>query len=129
MVIASGDQRRSSRRTERGGVELGVAQSRICNSVQCRCRDHASKRTANAIPLIVGHDEQDIGCTLGRHYARRPPWLGLRGKFLDGAAELRRRWWKLFALKRRRSAWRTRNANDLLGYRSGRKACAKEDAQ
>ena len=69
VMVAAGDQRRPRRRAQRGGVELGVAQPRLRDPVQRRRRDDAAERAADAIALVVGHDQQDVGRALGRHDA------------------------------------------------------------
>src|SRR5262249_4633398 len=35
------------------------------------CRDHAAECAGNTVALIIGHDEQDVGCTLGWHHLHR----------------------------------------------------------
>ena len=69
VVVASGDQRRPRGRAKRGGVELRVAQPGLRDAVQRRRRDDAAEGAADAIALVVGHDEQDVGRALGRHDA------------------------------------------------------------
>ena len=90
VVVAAGDQRGARGRAERGGVELGVAQPGVRDAVQRRRRDDAAERAADAVALVVGHDQQHVGRALRRHDARRPPGLGVLGAFLDHAAERRR---------------------------------------
>jgi hypothetical protein len=69
----------------------------------------------HAITLIIGHDQQHVWGTLGRHNGRRPIRLGVLRIFLDHAAELRRLRRKLLAIERHRSAGRPWRARDLLG--------------
>ncbi len=114
VMVAAGDQRRPRRRAERGGVELRVAQSRLGDAVQRRRRDDTAEGARHAVALVVGHDEQHVGRALGRHDARRPPGLGIRGAFLDHAAELQRRRRDLFSVDRGRGARRPQLARDLL---------------
>ncbi len=119
MVVASGDQRRPRRRAQRGRVEFGVAQPRLGDAIQRRSGYDATKGAADAISLVVGHDEQNVGRTLGRHNGRWPPRFGFLGILLDHAAEF---WlWRrdLIPLDRGRGAGRTRRARDLLGNCSG----------
>ena len=79
VMVAAGDQRRPRRRAERGRVELRVAQARLRDAVQCGRRNDAAERAGNAVPVIVGHDQQDVRRTLGRHHLRRPVRLRLVG--------------------------------------------------
>src|SRR5271155_604414 len=95
-------------------MKVGEAQSRLGNAVDCGRRDDPAKRARNTVALVVGHDEQDVGRTLGRHYLRRPPRSGLFGVFLDDTAEFRRRWRELFPVEGGRGAGRTRNTIYLL---------------
>ena len=96
------------------GMELRIAQPGLRDPVQRRGRDDAAKCAADAIALVVGHDEQHVGRTLGRHHARRPPGLGIVGAFLDHAAEFRGRRRELLAVDRGRGAGGTQHAGDLL---------------
>ncbi len=92
MVIAAGDQRGAGRRAERCRVEIGVAQAVGGDAIERRGRDHAAEGRGGAEADVVGHDEQDVRRTFGRHDAHRPIRLRLRGVELDRAAEgLRRR--------------------------------------
>src|ERR1700689_148591 len=96
-------------------MELGVAQSGVGNTIHRRRRNDAAKGARNAIALIVGHDEKDVGRAFGRHDAWRPPWRGILGAFLDHAAK-RHRWWReLLSVKRHGGVGRTESAGDLLG--------------
>src|SRR5207247_11305458 len=70
-------------------VELRVAQPGLLDTVQRRRRDDAAEGAADAVTLVVGHDEQNVGCTLGGHNGWRPPRLRVRGVLLDYAAEFR----------------------------------------
>ena len=96
MMIAPGDQRRPCGRAQRGGVELGVAKSRLGDPVQCWCRDNTAERATDAIPLVVGHDQQHVGRTLRRHDTRRPPGFRILGALLDYTTEIWRWWRELF---------------------------------
>ena len=117
MMVAAGDQRRPRGRAQRGGVELRVAQSRLGDAIQRGRRDDAAEGARNAVALVVGHDEQDVGRALGRHDARRPVRLGIHGAFLDHAAERQRRRRELFPVNRDGGTGRTGRAGDLLGLR------------
>ena len=89
VVVAAGDERRARGRAERGGVELRVAQSRLRDAIHGRRRDDAAKGAGDAVALIVGHDQQDVGRAFGRDHCRRPIGLGIFGVHVDHAAELR----------------------------------------
>ena len=114
VVVAAGDQRRARGRAKGRGIEMGVAQPSLCHAVQRRRRDHAAKRAAYAIALIVGHDEEHVGRSLGRDDPRRPPRLRVFGALLDHAAKLRRRWGELTAADRGRRAGLAQHARDYL---------------
>src|SRR6266481_9486135 len=92
-MIAASDQRRPRGRAKSRGVELRVTQSRLGYAIHRGRRDYTAKGARHAVALVIGHDEQDVRRTLGRHDARRPVWLGIGGGFLDHAAE-RQRWWR-----------------------------------
>src|SRR5271165_2331094 len=77
MVIAAGDQRGPRRRAERRRMELNVAEPRLGNAVQVRSGDDAAEGARYAVALVIGHDEEHVGGTLGRHHARRPPGRGI----------------------------------------------------
>src|SRR5437667_10014960 len=93
MMVTAGDQRRPRGRTERGGMELDVAQPCFGDAVQRRRRNDPAESAGNAVALVIGHDEQDVRRTLGRHDTRWPVRLGIGGSFLDHAAE-GHRWWR-----------------------------------
>ncbi len=57
VMVAAGDERRTGRRTERGRVEVRVAQPVLCDAVQSRRRNHAAKRARRPEPAVVGHDQ------------------------------------------------------------------------
>ena len=54
-------------------MELGVTQASIGDAVQRRGRNDAAEGAADAIALVVGHDQQHVGGALGRHDARQTP--------------------------------------------------------
>ena len=91
VVVAAGDDRGPRRRAERGRMELGVLQPHLRDAVHRRRRDDAAEGARHAVARVVGHDEQHVGRTLGRHDVRRPVRLGVLGAEADGAAELRGR--------------------------------------
>src|SRR5262245_48140920 len=97
MVIATRDYRRPRRGTKRGGVELRVAQPRLCDAVHGRRRNNAPKGTRHPVTLVVSHDEQDVGRAFGWYNARRPVWFRIDRAFLDHATKFQLRRWKLFS--------------------------------
>src|SRR5207237_3771586 len=98
MMVAPRDKRGTRGRTERGGMELRVAQTRFGDAIHRGRRDDATERARNAVALVIGHDEQDVGRAFGRYDARRPVRRGILDAFLDYAAE-RHRWWRdMFSL-------------------------------
>src|SRR5438067_1208242 len=100
MMVAAGDQRGPRGRTERGGMKLYIAQSRLRDAVQRGRRDDPAEGARNAVALVIGHDEKDVRRTLGRHHPRWPVRLGIRGGLLDHPTE-RHRWWRdLFPVNR-----------------------------
>jgi len=69
--LAPRDKRGTRGRTERGGMELRVAQTRFGR------RDHRGRRddatvTVECRSLGHPHDEQNVGRAFGRYDARRP---------------------------------------------------------
>src|SRR5262249_40734918 len=104
VMIAAGDQRRPRGRAERGGVELRITQSRLRDAVHGRRRDDTAKGAGHAVTLVIRHDEQDVGRALARYYSRWPIRFGLLGVHVDGTAERRRLWRKIFSVNRRRGA-------------------------
>ena len=115
VMVTPGNDRRPRRRTERGGMELRIAQSHLRYAVHGGGRNDAAERACDPIPLIVGHDQQDIRCAFGRHDLRRPVGLGVLGVEADLATERRRRIGKVVAVDSRGGARRSRNARRLLG--------------
>src|ERR1700674_2605853 len=95
-------------------MELGIAQSRLGNAVDRGRRDDPAKRAGNTVALVIGHDEQNVRRTLGRHDARRPPGNGILSAFLDHATEFRGQWRKLFSVECGGGAGRARNTSYLL---------------
>src|SRR5689334_1761245 len=117
VMVATGDQRSPSRRAQRSGMELRVAQAHVGDMVKPRRWDDATERAGDAIARIVAHDQQNVGCTFWRNYFGRPIWLRLRGIEADFAAELRWRWRQIISVDRRCCAGRARHACRLLGPR------------
>src|SRR5277367_5624921 len=125
MVVAAGNQRCPRRRAKRRGVELYVAQPGLGNAILVWCRDDTAEGAGHAVPLVIRHDEKDVGGPLGRHDARRPPGRGILSDFLDDSAEFRWWWRDLLPVNRRRGARRTRRAGDLLGGGRSNRCCEK----
>ena len=98
VMVAPGNQRGARRRAERGGVNVIVAQTGLRDPIHRRCRDDAAEGAGHAEARVVGDDEQDVGRTLGRHHARRPPRFRLQGVVLDHATEFRVGRRELFAV-------------------------------
>ena len=81
------------------------------------------KVLVDAIPLVVGHDQEHVGRTFRWHHRRGPPWLGIRGGIFDHSTELRIRRRKLFAAYGRgrvRRTWRTGGLDLCWGRRRSR---------
>ena len=66
VVVASGLERRAGRRTQRGGVEVVVAQALLCQRIQGRHRDRATERRRYAEAHVVDQHDDDIGRALRR---------------------------------------------------------------
>src|SRR5437870_13887291 len=98
MVVAYRDKRGTRGRTERGGMELRVAQTRFGDAIHRGRRDDATERARNAVALVVRHDEQNVGRAFGRYDARWPIRFGILDAFLDYPAKRQRRRWDLFTV-------------------------------
>ena len=114
VVVAPGDQGRARRRAERRGVEVGVTQPVLRDTIQCRRRNDPAERARRAEPGVVRHDEQHVGRALRRHDAWRPPRCRIRRLLLDHPAERRIGLRKLLAVEGGRGAGRAQFARDLL---------------
>ena len=86
-MVASGNQRRTAGRAKSGRVELRVPQPHFRDPVKRGRRNNATEGAGNAVARVVGHDQEDVGCTFGRHHPRRPPRLGLFGAQVDHATK------------------------------------------
>ena len=115
MMVTTRDQSRPRRRAKRGGVELGVTQSRLGDAIHRGRRNDAAERARNAVALVIRHDEQNVRRALGRDDGRRPVRFGILDAFLDDAAKRQRRRRDLFPVNSDGGAGRTRRAVDLLG--------------
>ena len=89
MMVAARNQRRPRRRAKCGGVELGIAQSRLGDAIHVRGRDDAAESARHAVALIVGHDQQHVWRAFGWHDRWRPVRFGILGSLVDHAAKLR----------------------------------------
>ena len=78
-----------------------------------RRRDHAAKGAADAIALVIGHDQEHVGRAFGWHDRWRPIRFGIGGGVLDHPAEFRVGRRDLFSVNRDSGAGRTRRAGDL----------------
>src|SRR5208282_3291694 len=109
-------------------MELRVSQSSFGNAIERWRRNDAAEGARNAVALVIGHDQEDIGRALGRHYARRPPWRRILRAFLDHAPK-RHQWRReLLPVKRHGGVGRTRYAVDLLLRPDRRRKQQREDA-
>ena len=54
----------------------------LMDAVHRRRRDNAAKRAGHAVTLVVGHDQQDVRGTFGRHDRRWPIRFGLVASIL-----------------------------------------------
>ena len=87
VVVASGDDARAARRTQRRRVHVVVAEPISRERVEVRCRDRASEAAELTVPGVVQHDGQDIGGTRLRPYRGRPRRARLVGGATDDAGE------------------------------------------
>src|SRR6266516_1100486 len=115
MMVAPRDKRRTRGRTERGGMELRVAQTRFGDALHRGRRDDATEGARNAVALVVRHDEQNVGRAFGRYDARWPIRFGILDAFLDHPTEWHWWWRDLFPVNRDGGVGRTGCAVDLLG--------------
>ena len=69
-----------------------------------RRRDDTAKGAGHAVTLVIGHDQQDVGRTLGRHHGRWPIRFGIFGIHIDRSAKRRGRGRKILAVYCRRGA-------------------------
>jgi hypothetical protein len=71
-------------------MELRVVQSPFRDAVHGGRRNDAAERAGDPVTLIIRHDQQDVGRTLGRDDVWWPPRLGVFRIEVNLAAE--RRW-------------------------------------
>ena len=117
VVVAAGDQGGASRRAQRGGEHPRVTQAFFRDAVHGWRRNDAAESARHSEAGIIRNDEQDVGRSLGRHDARRPPWLGRQRTLIDHAAEFRVGWRELFVADCGGGAGFTHHSGDLLGSR------------
>src|SRR3954469_3316305 len=112
-------------------MELCISKPRLPDPSQRRRRDDAPESAVDAETLIIGHDEEDVGRTLGRHHARRPPSCRILCALVDHATEGRRRWRELIALERGRLTGRTQYTGNLLrrGWRDRQRDSKQTDRE
>src|SRR5262249_51385740 len=89
VMVASGEQRRSRRRTQGGRVELVVANPALVNSIKVWRRDRPPEGACGAEAGVVGQDQQHIRSARRRVNGLRKSRLGLAGFTPDHAAKLR----------------------------------------
>ena len=87
MVVASGQQRRARRRAHRGGMEAGIAKAVGRELVDGRRPDGRAVTAEIGKADIVEQHDQDVGRALRRLCRARPPWLRVRHRLADDAAE------------------------------------------
>src|SRR5262249_41640908 len=87
VMIAPGYERRTRWRTQRGRMEIRIAQAVARDAIERRCRNDAAKCACHAIAGIVGDDQKNIRRAPGRYDACWPVRLRLGRLTLDLAAE------------------------------------------
>src|SRR5208282_3028180 len=87
VMVAAGDQCGARGRAKRGGIEVGIAQSRVRDAVQSGRGDNPAKRAGYTETRIVGHDQQNVWRALGRHDSRIPAPLRFARIALDHATD------------------------------------------
>ena len=94
-MIASGNQCRPCRRTQRRREHPVIAQALFGNTIHRRGRNYTAEGTRYAEPSVVGDDQQYVGGILGRHNTGGPPRLGLQSSVFDHTAKFGSGGWKL----------------------------------
>ena len=112
--VAPRHKRRSRRRAKGGGMELRVAQSIRRDAVHGRRWNNTAEGTSYAVALIVGHYEEHVGCSRGRHHAGRPVRLRFGSPFFDNPLKFLRWRGQLATFNRNRRARRTGCTGSLL---------------
>ena len=69
VMVTPRDERRPRRRAHRRGMEVGVAETLLGNTVHCRRGDDSPEGAGHAITRVVGHDQKNVGRTLRRHHS------------------------------------------------------------
>ena len=88
VVVAAGDDARSARRAQRGGVHVVVAQPVGGDRVEVRRLDRAAEAAQLPEPGVVEHDEQHVGCALRRPLRHEPGRARLVGRAPGDTREL-----------------------------------------
>ena len=83
MVVAAGENARARRRTQRGGVHVGVLQAVGGQGVDVRCGDRAAVTAEVSVAGVVEDDEHHVGCVVGGPFRCRPG----RGRLVRGAGD------------------------------------------
>src|SRR5262249_39487171 len=127
-MAAASDQCVARGRAERSRMKLSVAQSHVRDTVKRRCRYDTAESTGYAITGVVGHDQQYIGRTLGRHHFRRPVWLRLRSIEADLPPELRWGRRQIVSIDWGGGVGRAGGARGLLRHRRSEGKCGKDQS-
>src|SRR5262249_16797077 len=85
MVVAAGKECRSSRRAERGRVELVVLEPVVSKLVHVRSGNRSAEGTAHAEAHVIQQDEKDVRAALGSFHRSGVA----RGRVLVRLADLR----------------------------------------
>src|SRR4051812_45003373 len=88
MVVATGEQRGTGTRAERGRVEVGVAETGFRQAVDGRRRDVRPVAAQLREADVVEDDQHEVGRPLGCACGRWPPRRGLVVKPTADPAEL-----------------------------------------
>ncbi len=85
--IAPGKQCGARRRTDRSGVEIGVAQPLVCQRIEIGCVDYPAERARRTEADIVDQYPHDIGGACRRLYRRGPIFLRFGKRAADFTLE------------------------------------------
>ncbi len=87
VMVAAGQQRRPGRRTQRGVVHLGVAQTALGQLVEGRRGNDAAEGRVRTEARIIDQDQQHIRRAFRRRDGRRPSRFAVDQVRHDGAGE------------------------------------------
>ncbi|MDX2513277.1 MAG: hypothetical protein QNK25_14610, partial [Desulfobacterales bacterium] len=87
VMVTPRDERRPRRRAHRRGMEVGVAETLLGDTVHCRRGYDAPEGAGHTIARVVGHDQKNVWCTLRRHHARLPVGSRINNIAFNLAAE------------------------------------------